>query len=95
VWSARGIAERLGRQRRVAGHEGQRRRAGQQRLQLRRAGLVRRTLGQRVLDDPEPSPRVAQPDAQIGRLRHRDAPVVDREHRIGGADLLGDLVYDG
>ena len=59
------------------------------------AGLVGGALAQRVLDDPEAGVGLAQPGAQVGDLGDRDPAVVDREDRLGGSDLLGDLVYDG
>ena len=79
----------------VAAHERQRRRALEQRLEVLGAGLVGRTLGERVLDDPERRVGVAQARTQLGRLGHGDAAVVDREHRLRCAQLLGDRVDDG
>ena len=47
---------------------------------------------QRVLDDPEAGVGLAQAGAQRCRLRDAQAPVVDGVDRIGGVDLLRDLV---
>jgi hypothetical protein len=64
----------------------------QQLLELGDLGLVGRTLGERVLDDPEGRVRVAQLGAQLGGGRDGDAPVVDGVDRVGFLDLGGDLV---
>ncbi len=88
------VTERLGRHGGVAVHERERRGPYQHRLERLRAGLVGGPLGERVLHDPEPSVGLAQLDPQIGDLIHRDTAVVDREDRLGCADLLRDLVYD-
>ena len=89
------VVERLGGGRGVAVDECERRRPDEHRLELLDPGFVGGPLAERVLDDPEAGVGVAELGAQVGDLRHRDAAVVDREDRLGRADLLGDLVDDG
>ncbi len=89
-----GVVERLGGHRGVAVDQRQRGRADEHRLEVRGARLVGGALGQRVLDHAEAGIGIAQLGPQLGDLGHRDAAVVDCEDRLGGADLLGDLVDD-
>ncbi len=79
----------------VAADEGQRGRALQQLGEALLAGFVGGEFGQAVLDDAEAGVGLAQLAAQLGRLGNADAPVVDREDRLGRLDLGGDLLDCG
>src|SRR3954452_2836839 len=88
------VAQRLGGRGGIAAYERHGRGALEQLLERLGAGLVGRPLAQGVLDDPERGVGVAQLDAQLGRLRHGDAAVVDREDGLGFRDLSGHLIDD-
>jgi hypothetical protein len=92
---AGGVAERLGRERRVAADEGERGRADEHRLERLRAGAIGCPLGQRILDDAEARVRVAKLGAQLRRLGDGQAAIVDSEDRLRRLDLTGDLLHDG
>ena len=72
------VRQRLGGDGGVAADEHERGRALQVLLQRLGAGVVGGALGERVLDDAEARVGVAQLGAQLGRLRHGRAAVVDR-----------------
>ena len=55
-------------------------------FRLSAPACVGRALGERVLDDAEDRVGLAQARAQVGRLRHGDAAVVDGEDGLGVLD---------
>ena len=58
-------------------------------------GLLGGELGEAVLDDLELGVGLAELGAKLGGLGDADALVVDGEDRLGGAEILGELIDYG